>query len=585
MPERRPDAELLVRACWDLGLRVAPAAPVVSVGALPSMPPAPVLERASTGRSTLHLPWLCRAGEPDDLTLAAAMHAAAHLRFGDSRTGRSGLKPVQQVILGLLEDARIERLARRLLPGLRNLWMSFHHADETAGATVEALLRRLTRALSDTAYEDEHPWIVKARRLSLPVLDALERGEPPARSLREVASLLGNDLGQMRLQFNPRAYVPWPRYRDDNAHLWETEEAHPEEAQSLQSELGYERVEEAPLQVERTPSSDRPSVEPSPADSRDTGAQATVVTPMPVPVARLAGTVQEWDHLCGRYRPDWCRIYEELPPDGDPEVFRGLIHASSRWISQAASLLRAARSRGGSTAAATDGIDLSSDGLTAAGLALRLRQPPDPRVYRAPLPTQAFFHVHFLLDTSVSTGAAVSNDGHQVSALDAMRSGVVLACAALEEAGHRCSVTGFCSNTRDFVRLQTIKTAGEPIASGPVLSRLAGLHAEWSTRTGAALRYLATQAGDRRMKQYLVLVSDGEPHDIDCHDPRYLRADLARSLADVRRRGHSVLSMQCGGEDMHPAGARQGSAGMAFADAPTRLASRLVLELAGQNRS
>ena len=38
--------------------------------------------------------------------------------------------------------------------------------------------------------------------------------------LREAASRLGHDIGQMRLPFNPRTYRLHARYRDDNSHLW-----------------------------------------------------------------------------------------------------------------------------------------------------------------------------------------------------------------------------------------------------------------------------------------------------------------------------------------------------------------------------
>src|SRR4029078_8505940 len=38
---------------------------------------------------------------------------------------------------------------------------------------------------------------------------------------RQVGGLLGNDLGQMRVQFNARTYVVEPVYRDDGLGLWD----------------------------------------------------------------------------------------------------------------------------------------------------------------------------------------------------------------------------------------------------------------------------------------------------------------------------------------------------------------------------
>ena len=38
---------------------------------------------------------------------------------------------------------------------------------------------------------------------------------------RSIGVLLGNDIGQMRVQFNSRTYVVEPPYRDDNLGLWD----------------------------------------------------------------------------------------------------------------------------------------------------------------------------------------------------------------------------------------------------------------------------------------------------------------------------------------------------------------------------
>ena len=57
----------------------------------------------------------------------------------------------------------------------------------------------------------------------------------------------------------------------------------------------------------------------------------------------------------------------------------------------------------------------------------------------------------------------------------------------------------------------------------------------------AALRHAVqlladTPAGYRR----LVLATDGQPHDIDIHDPRYLVEDARAAVADARRLGVTV---------------------------------------------
>ena len=178
----------------------------------------------------MHLPLAAPEGSSARWFEAAAAHAATHLVFSRHRFDATRVGPVTQAVLGVLEDARVEWLACRELPGLRRLWLPFHAEARSDTPDFEALLRRLARCLLDPGCVDPHPWVRKARRLFF--LD--EAGDtlamPQAASLLHAASLLGNDIGQMRLQFNARLYRVAPGYRDDNSYLWH---ADPTRADSL----------------------------------------------------------------------------------------------------------------------------------------------------------------------------------------------------------------------------------------------------------------------------------------------------------------------------------------------------------------
>src|SRR6185312_3498048 len=134
---------------------------------------------------------------------AAAAHAGAHFRFSSLRFPVGKLKPVQIALVALVEDARIETLAIRDMPGLARLWLPFHAAQPSGGSTAPMLMVRLARALLDPRYADHDAWVTKGRNL---FTQARDRLADPAIS-REIGGILGNDLGQMRLQFNARTYV------------------------------------------------------------------------------------------------------------------------------------------------------------------------------------------------------------------------------------------------------------------------------------------------------------------------------------------------------------------------------------------
>ena len=179
-----------------------------------------VQRRAGIAGPLIRLPDIYRGVHGDAayaLYKAAAAHAQAHLVLGGPRFAVGTLKPLQISLVTLIEDARIEMLAMRQLPGLRKLWSPYHIAVPAGVATAPTLLARLARALFDPLYRDDDSFVAKGRAM----FEArLPRLEDPAIS-REIGMLLGNDLGQMRIQFNAKTYVVEPIYRDDGLGLWD----------------------------------------------------------------------------------------------------------------------------------------------------------------------------------------------------------------------------------------------------------------------------------------------------------------------------------------------------------------------------
>jgi len=188
--------------------------------------------RAGIAGPLIRLPEIYRGVQGEAayaLYRAAAAHAQAHLVFGGAKFPVGKLKPLQVALVTLIEDARIELLAMRQLPGLRKLWAPYHVAMPAGVATAPTLLARLARALFDPAYEDDDSFVAKGRAMfEVPI----PRLSDPAIS-REIGMLLGNDLGQMRVQFNAKTYVVEPIYRDDGLGLWDFGEDAPSSGEPL----------------------------------------------------------------------------------------------------------------------------------------------------------------------------------------------------------------------------------------------------------------------------------------------------------------------------------------------------------------
>jgi nitric oxide reductase NorD protein len=482
----------------------------------------------------LHLPVAgSDASWPDHC--AAAAHAAAHLVFSPPVFDGRGVRPLVRALVGVLEDARIEALAARELPGLRRLWAPHHRVTPADGNDAPTLLLRLARALADPDYADPSAWIAKGRRLVY--LDTagtlLALHDPQA--LRQTASLLGHDLGQMRLPFNGRDYHPGPAYRDDHRWMWP----------QLQGEA------DEPVRAEPPP--------PTAAAPGEAGAPQADGPPEPTtPPAAIAPPQQhpEWDRHLRRLRPHWCTVQRVRAVAGPPLALTLDGHPLRAAVrkSLGAAVRRAQATAGQRVVRAAEGEVMDLSALVQARLSQRLHQTPDPRVYRRVRPAPAGGEALVLIDRSVSTADAWFAEGSGQGGTTTLLRGAIEAAALLADAliavGVRTTVWAFHSQGRHRVQIDEVLAPGEPL-DGAALGRLAALRPQGSTRLGAALRE-ATRALCLRSapSRRLWLISDGPPyamaHDIDVHDRQHLAIDARLAVRQAALRGVTLRCLVLG---------------------------------------
>ena len=151
---------------------------------------------------------------------AMVAHAVAHLRHSTPARPARTLKPMGIAIVSALEDARVERLLCRDFPGLHGWFVAaLPPAPDPLDLRFAALVARMDRVLLRAEAQDDNHWVNKARRLFDETV--ARTGLEDYDAFRAVASILANDLGQMRVRFEPQDYaVPAP-WRDDNSYLWD----------------------------------------------------------------------------------------------------------------------------------------------------------------------------------------------------------------------------------------------------------------------------------------------------------------------------------------------------------------------------
>jgi nitric oxide reductase NorD protein len=451
---------------------------------------------------------------------AAVAHAQAHLVLGGPKFPVGTLKPLQTALVTLIEDARIETLAMRQLPGLRRLWSPYHVATPTRVATAPMLLARLARALFDSTYEDSDGFVSKGRRM---FETALSRVHNPAIS-REIGMLLGNDLGQMRVQFNAKTYVVEPIYRDDGLGLWDFGDDAPSSGEVLDLAIDAARIEKQ---------DDPDHGDPDPASEDSSAGRARPAAP------DQRGTIlakyPEWDLAHGIERPEWTTVREVLATAGDPRIVEEALDQADVLRNRIGQLVRGVRvGRTIRLKRQLDGHDLDVDAVLDAGIALRLRQEPDPRIFRSSTSRHRDLAVLLLIDISESTRARLHSGA---SILDVERLAVAVLAEAMNALGDPFCLLAFASNGRDDVEMTSVKTFGESYDRA-CIARLAGLSSGLSTRLGTALRHAGeTISHNRSFRKLVIVLTDGEPSDIDVANPLDLVEDARRAAVGLKTRG------------------------------------------------
>jgi nitric oxide reductase NorD protein len=473
---------------------------------------------------------------------AAVAHATAHVALTRTRFPVGSLKPLQMALIGLIEDARIEALAMRAFPGLRRLWTPYHVAEPSGVITAPTLMARLARALFDPDYADPDGFVNKGRALFAAERDHLD----DITLSRRIGGLLGNDLGQMRVQFNARTYVVEPVYRDDGLGLWDFgDRAAPQDdvVEVMVDSVRMERRDDAD-----NPDRRRQEAEPEPQATGRARERAADER------GAVLGTYPEWDCDAGTERPDWTTVRAAPVWPGDAGAIDVALDQIPVVRSRIRRLVRGARiGRHERQKRRRDGPELDLDAALDAAIALRARDLPDERIFRTMVRRRRDLAVTILLDVSESTRDRVAASGACV--LDVERLAVAALAEALAALHDPFALRAFASAGREDVRVFCLKDFDEPYGID-VKARLAHLEPHLSTRLGTALRHTGAEIAAVRSHRKLILVlTDGEPSDIDVVDPRDLVEDARRAVLSLRGRGIDVF-----GVTLDPSGSGSGAA-------------------------
>jgi len=433
---------------------------------------------------------------------AALAHMAAHRRWSQQMIV-DNWSPFQRVAVEVFEDARVDYLAIRKYPGLRKLFLSLHPVPEEKDlnmegwSTIRLRLALVSRAILDPDFEVENGDI---REFVDRFFEVMKDGEA---SSMDVARIALSFIARTRTQddLSPKVYFHRTEvdYRDDNRHLW--------------------------IYIE-------PGDEEEMFEHLDQKSQAEDEESKGLPPRHY----HEWDYNAQHYRPDWVSVYEGLHPKGSAADVDSLLEKHSALAKRLKRILDLIKPQEKVRIRyQEEGSELDLDVAIRSLIDYKAGSQPDPRINMSHRTDGRNIAVSLVLDLSQSLNEKAT--GSDQTILELSQEAVSLLAWSIEQLGDPLAISGFHSNTRHDVRYYHLKGFSEPW-NDEVKSRIAAMEAGYSTRMGAAMRhaghYLKSQKADKKL---MLILTDGEPADIDVDDEQLLIQDTKQAVKELDRDG------------------------------------------------
>jgi nitric oxide reductase NorD protein len=493
----------------------------------------------------LHLPdALDDLGPVKGLELYRAMtgHLAAHIQYTRSRISAEALSPAQMFFIGLVEDARVEYKAAQEFPGLGKLWKSIHELPREAESKhpTMGLLEKYARALLDPGYATGDAELdTLAQKFHANIVANQDDNNFSWHIGIELFNIFAERRDVPSLRILESIRIP---YRDDNRFVWEFEE--------LAWEEGVEYIPASQRQVRKTVSVMEMVNE---LDCELAGDDAQEIWRLETPfyldqegctINELEGKepisdpfhYQEWDYQVQLHRPDWTTVYERRPAKHDPDEIEAILTEYKPVTFRIKQIIDMLTPEGVQRVRnMEDGDEIDINAAVDAMVSIRMGEQPNPRITMRNVIKSRDLAVLILLDLSESTNETV--EGSDKTVLQLTREAATLVATAINGIGDPFAIHGFASDGRHDVQYFRFKDFNQRF-DDDAKARLAGMRGGLSTRMGAAMRHAADQLlRQPERRKLLLLVTDGEPADIDERDPQHLRFDTRKAVEELYTRG------------------------------------------------
>lgn len=435
---------------------------------------------------------------------ATLAHLMAHQRWSTA-LGADNLAPHIQLFIATFEDARVDVLAMRRFSGLREYFLNLHpippkdDCDPEKQACLRYRATRLSRALIDPDFDPEDDVIEDFRQQFYALLE--ERGEASTTQDMKALGIAYYVKTRVSSDSFPDVYFDHTdiSYRDDNRCMW----------------FHYEETDEADDEIANEYENEDDDLDESGLPPR---------------------YYDEWDYISTSYRPNWVRVYEHLQPAGNADDINQLLAKHQGLAKQLKQLIERLKPQDKKRIRfQEEGEELDLDIALRSLIDLQTGSTPDPRINFSHTTDNRDVAVMLLVDLSQSLNEKVH--GSEQTLLQLSQEALAIVSWTMEQLGDQFAIAGFHSDTRKAVRYYHLKGYSESW-NDEVKARLASMEASYSTRMGAAMRHAAHYLNHQTAEKKLLLVlTDGEPADIDVKDPELLIQDSKIAVNELQQQG------------------------------------------------
>ncbi len=474
-----------------------------------------------------------------DCYRAVCAHAAAHIIEAKAFFKGDDLNPLQIACISLIEDLRIELNTLKKFPGMKKLWIALHPDKEDMDELSPFIINLVdfSRAALDQKYKAQQSF--NSDFLDLFIKKMIKASDSSGMSYELGLSYYETLKAHSDMKISDSRLFSVPiLYRDDNRYIWNYEEFDWQSEGNDYVPVSQRQMQQKDDHIEMN--SDKNSNEDFhenwTLEQEYSSHEAESISLSEVEIKEPVSEpfhYNEWDYQLQLYRPNWATLYEKRLKKGDPELINKILKTHKPIATQLKNAIDQMQPQGLlKLKKQQEGSELDIDACITALSDIRSGVTPSDRIYVKKVKNVRDVAVNLLMDLSESTNdMAIGNDK---TILELMKESTSLLSWAIDKIGDKLTISGFASDSRHDVQYYRFKPFHYSF-NDEVKGRLAAIKGGLSTRMGAAIRHagvdLLTQSS---AKKILLILTDGEPADIDVDDPKHLRMDAKKAVEELR---------------------------------------------------